>query len=97
LVLLPPAQSEAVDAPMPDSHEPDLRVRAAGEQLFGRLECLIGDFEIACIDVDRHDSAVIAAFDLRTDLLLVDLRSTASVFFFGQSRLSDAHGGSIST
>ena len=81
-----------MDAPMANPNEPNLCVGTAREQSLRGLKRLIGDLEFTGFYVDGNDSTVVAGFYLRTNSLLIDFRSQASVFFFGQTRLPNSHG-----
>ena len=81
-----------MDASMADPDEPNLPIGTAREQPLRGLKRLIGNFEFTGVYVDGNDPAVIAGFYPRTNVLLIDFRSKASVFFFGQTRLPDRHG-----
>lgn len=81
-----------MNASMADPNEPNLCVGTAREQAIGGLKRLIGDLEFTGFYVDGNDPTVVAGFDLGTNSLLIDFRSKASVFFFGETWLPDCHG-----
>lgn len=67
---------------VPDANEPNLCIRMACDEPVSSSEHIIGNFEVACVDVNGHYLSEIPGFDLRADLLLVDFRSTPGVFLF---------------
>ena len=83
-----------MDAAMANPNKPDLCIRTACEQSIRGPERLIGDLELTSFYVDGNNPTVVASFYLRTDSLLVEFGSKASVLFFGPTRLPHSHGDS---
>jgi hypothetical protein len=53
---------------MSDPDDPGLGIREASKQAIGGRQDVICDFKGSCLDVDRHDSAMVACFDLSAHL-----------------------------
>jgi hypothetical protein len=64
----------------------------AGQQVLRGRKRILRHLEGAGVYVDCHDLALVAGFNLRPDLLLVNLRAAPSVLFFAVTWLSHCHG-----
>src|SRR5947208_2180004 len=77
-----------MDAAVPNSREPDLRVRTTSQQISGGRQRVRGDVIVPAVYVQRKDLTVMARFDLWAQLLLVDGHSPAGMLFLGVARFS---------
>jgi hypothetical protein len=84
-----------VDGKVPNPNTKNLGVRAPCQQFFGGNKAFIGHLEGSGVNVDRDNLAIVAVFDLRSDLRLVQGMAALSEFFFAISGLSDWHGADL--
>jgi hypothetical protein len=84
-----------VDGKMPNPNTKDLGVRAPYQQFFGGSKAFIGHIEGSGVNIDRDNFAIVAVFDLRSDLRLVQRMATLGEFLFAISGLSDWHGANL--
>jgi hypothetical protein len=84
-----------VDGKMPNPNTKDLGVRAPYQQFLGGNKAFIGHLEGSGVNIDRDNFAMVAVFDLRSDLRLVQRMAALSKFFFAISGLSDCHGADL--
>jgi hypothetical protein len=84
-----------VDGKMPNPNAKNLGVRAPGQQFFGGNEAFIGHLEGSGVNIDRDNLSIVAVFDLRSNLRLVQCMTTLGEFFFAISGLSNCHGADL--
>src|SRR5437667_9419554 len=77
--------------PRADAHKPGLGIWVTRQEAVGSREDVFCHFVGARFNIDRHDLAVIAGFDLRTDLALIELVATTCELFFAVPWLSHGH------
>ena len=73
---------------MTDTHKPNLRQWLASTQRPSGIQRLWCDLEIARVDVDRHDLALLADLHLLPDDALVEVISPARVLGHASGRLN---------
>jgi hypothetical protein len=71
--------------------KPCLGLRIAGQEAIRSREDIFGYLEGSGVDVDSHDLALIAGFDLRADVMFIDFITTPCVFFHTIARLPHCH------
>src|SRR6266545_2638123 len=72
-----------MDRVMADANAPRLGVRQTLQEPRGRVQGIVGDLELAGIDVDRDDLPLVASFHLSADLPFVPFVPEPGVFLFG--------------
>jgi hypothetical protein len=80
-----------MNAFMPDSNEPNLRVGVARDNPISGSQHRIGYFVGARVDVNRHDFAVVAGFDERPNPLFVKRRTKLSMLVLRVFRFPNRH------
>jgi hypothetical protein len=86
--------AEAMHRPIADTDKPGLGIRVTRQQTVGSREEVVCDLVGARVDIDSDDPAFVPGFDLRTDLTIIELVSTACELFFAIARLSYGHDDS---
>jgi hypothetical protein len=74
-----------------NANYPNLSVWVAGFEAIAGSNLTRIQFKISGFNVDRHNFAVIACFNLGSHLSFVDFIATACKFFFAISGLSNCH------
>jgi hypothetical protein len=84
-----------MDGKMPNPNTKDLGIRAPHQQFLGGNKAFIGHLEGSRVNIDRDNFPMVAVFDLRSDLRLVQRMAALGEFFFAISGLSDCHGADL--
>jgi hypothetical protein len=71
---------------------PDLGIWIPFKQSIRSGHRILGKFKAPCLDIDRHNPAMITVFDLLANLSFIDLVATSSKFFFAVAELINCHG-----
>jgi hypothetical protein len=81
-----------VDVTGANSNKPGLCIGEAGEEAIASGKLVVGKFELTGVDVDGNKLAFVRRFDLRSNLLLVDLIAASREFLLCISWLTSNHG-----
>ena len=74
-----------------DTDTPDLGVGVTSQECFAGPKHVLRHLEGSRVNVEGHDLPVMTRLDLRTDLTLVNLRTSSSVLLHAVARLPDGH------
>jgi hypothetical protein len=81
-----------MDAGMSDSNKPNLSIWMPAKKPFGCRQHIVRQFEVGCVDINRHNFPEVSGFHLRPHMLLINLLSEAGMLFLTIAWLSGVHG-----
>jgi hypothetical protein len=80
-----------INGAMSDPNYPRLGIGASLKQSVCSRHNISIDFKISGFDVDRHNFAIVARFDLLPNARLIKFLPTPSDLFFAVTSLADCH------
>jgi hypothetical protein len=83
--------SKAMNGAVANTNAPNRSVGVSSQQPFASRNRVLRYLKIAAVNIECDDFPVVPGFHPRTDLMLVEFRTTPGVFFFAIARLTDSH------